>query len=392
MTRIGQPAELAPEVELRRLEALRRYDVLDTPPDGAFDRVTAIAADLFAVPISIISLVDHDRIWFKSHHGLDVQQIDRAPGLCASAILQTDPWVLTDARADIRSLANPLVAGDFGLRFYVGVPLRTHDGFNLGTLCVIDREARSVSEQQIATLRHLASLVMDQMELRLSARRAVAELSQAASEKDAALRRAELMAKEIDHRVMNSLQLVASLLTVQGRQLGATEASEQLSLAASRITTVARVHQHIYLSESVGTADCRVYLERLCADLSRLLPLGARGNIAVEGVRCEMPTERIAPIGLIVNELVTNAVKHGGGTITVSLHDAPSGGLALAVANDGVGLPADFDPALSGGLGMKVVSALAGQLGGEIRFDGGEGSRGVRFTLLFPASGEVRAS
>jgi GAF domain-containing protein len=120
------------DVEAGRLAALRRYDILDTPPDGSFDRITALAADLFSVPIAIISLVDHDRIWFKSHHGLDVAQIDRAPGLSASAILQDGPWILTDARADIRSLTNPLVAGEFGLRFYTGIPLQTQDGFNLG--------------------------------------------------------------------------------------------------------------------------------------------------------------------------------------------------------------------------------------------------------------------
>lgn len=117
--------------EARRLAAVRRYDILDTPPDGAFDRITAIAAQLFSVPISIISLVDHDRIWFKSHHGLEVSQINRAPGLCASAILQIDPLVLLDAKADPRSLTNPLVAGEFGLRFYAGAPLHTHDGYNL---------------------------------------------------------------------------------------------------------------------------------------------------------------------------------------------------------------------------------------------------------------------
>ena len=137
-----QPRELTPEGEARRLAAVQRYEILDTPPDGSFDRITAIAARLFCVPISIISLVDHDRIWFKSHHGLNVPQIDRGPGLCASAILQDAPWILNDAKNDPRSLANPLVAGDFGLRFYVGVPLRTNDGFNLGTLCVIDRAAR----------------------------------------------------------------------------------------------------------------------------------------------------------------------------------------------------------------------------------------------------------
>src|ERR1700712_2872754 len=157
------------------MSAVKRYDILDTPPDGAFDRVTAIAARRFEVPISIISIVDHDRIWFKSHHGLDVKQIGREPGLCASAILGDVPYTLANAAIDPRSLANPLVAGDFGLRFYAGVPLKTHDGFNLGTLCVIDREPRPVNQNQIDDLRDLASVVIDQMELRLSARQAIAQ-------------------------------------------------------------------------------------------------------------------------------------------------------------------------------------------------------------------------
>ena len=257
-----QPRELTPEGEARRLAAVQRYEILDTPPDGSFDRITAIAARLFCVPISIISLVDHDRIWFKSHHGLNVPQIDRGPGLCASAILQDAPWILNDAKNDPRSLANPLVAGEFGLQFYVGVPLHTNDGFNLGTLCVIDRAARSVSEEQIAHLTDLASAVMDQMELRLSARRAIADLSRVLHEKEAALRRTELLAKEIDHRVMNSLQLVSGLLNVQGRAIGKSEAAEQLTLASSRVAAIARAHRNIYQNENVGRANGKAYLER----------------------------------------------------------------------------------------------------------------------------------
>lgn len=170
------PSELSAEQEARRIAALRRYDILDTPPEGAFDRITAIAARTFSVPISIVSLVDEDRIWFKSHRGVDATQIDRAPGLCASAILQDEAWVLTNAATDARSLSNPLVASEFGLRFYAGVPLRTHDGHNLGTLCVIDRKPREISERDLANLQDLAGVVMDQMEVRLSARQTVADL------------------------------------------------------------------------------------------------------------------------------------------------------------------------------------------------------------------------
>jgi sigma-B regulation protein RsbU (phosphoserine phosphatase) len=162
---------IVPPDEAERIAAVRRFEILDSPPDGAFDRITALAARSFGVPISIVSIVDTDRIWFKSRHGLpDVSEIGRDPGLCASAILGSDPWVVTDAPADPRTLANPLVAGEFGLRFYAGVPLTTHDGYNLGTLCVLDTQAREVTEDELALLTDLAALVVDQMQLRLEAR------------------------------------------------------------------------------------------------------------------------------------------------------------------------------------------------------------------------------
>lgn len=165
--------ELFPHNEAERLAAIRRYDILDTPPDGAFDRITALAARLFHVPICIVSIVDHDRIWFKSHRGVDVDQIDREPGLCASAILQNDPWVVTDARTDPRTLTNALVRGELGLQFYAGIPLVTHDGYNLGTLNIIDVEPREMTEEALETLKDLAALVVSELELRLSALRLV---------------------------------------------------------------------------------------------------------------------------------------------------------------------------------------------------------------------------
>lgn len=126
-----------PPKETQRLAAVRRYEIFDMPSDGTFDRITALVARLFSVPIAIVSLVVHDRIWFKSHHGLDAQEICRDPGLCASAILQDEVYTVLDEKTDPRTLTNPLVAGEFGLRFYAAAPLTTHDGFNLGTLSVV---------------------------------------------------------------------------------------------------------------------------------------------------------------------------------------------------------------------------------------------------------------
>ncbi|WP_306600455.1 sigma 54-interacting transcriptional regulator [Geothrix sp. 21YS21S-2] len=183
------------EMESARIDVLRRYQIMDTPPDGAFDHVTAVAAELLRVPIAIVSLVDTDRIWFKSHHGLEASGVEREPGLCASAILSEDIYEVRDAKLDARSLANPLVAGAFGLRFYAAAPLRTHDGFNLGTLCVIDREPRELTGPDARNLEMLAALVMDLMELRLAARK-IAELEEGQREISEKLRQAVAAASE----------------------------------------------------------------------------------------------------------------------------------------------------------------------------------------------------
>lgn len=165
-------ATILPPDEEERIAAVHRYEILDTPRDGAFERITRIASIVLDVPISIITIVDHDRIWFKSAHGLEgVDEIDRVPGLCASAILSDELYLVTDAKVDPRTLANPLVAGDFGLRFYAAAPLRTSDGYNLGTMCVIDRDPRHLPDEHARVLEDLAALVVDELELRLAARR-----------------------------------------------------------------------------------------------------------------------------------------------------------------------------------------------------------------------------
>lgn len=179
-------------MESPRIEALKRYEILDTPPDGHFDRITLLASKVFNMPIAIVSLVDEDRIWFKSSQGLgDIKQIDKAPGLCASAILSDDIYLVEDARTDPRCLANPLVTGAFGLQFYAAAPLKTHDGHKLGTLCIIDKKKRYINSEQETLLALMADIVMHEMELRLSARTSIRHFEQ---------RITELEAQLIDHK------------------------------------------------------------------------------------------------------------------------------------------------------------------------------------------------
>jgi sigma-B regulation protein RsbU (phosphoserine phosphatase) len=160
----------AADREADRLRAVARYSILDTPPDGAFDRAAALAARWFGVPIATVTIVDSDRIWFKATDGLDgVVQLGRELGLCASAILQDEPYHVDDALTDPRVAGNSLVHGPMGIRFYAAAPLITPDGHRLGTVNVLDTVPREVSEDDLRVLADLAAIVMDELELRLSA-------------------------------------------------------------------------------------------------------------------------------------------------------------------------------------------------------------------------------
>lgn len=156
--------------EMERLEVLQKYEILDTPPDSSFDSITKLTAQLLKVPISVISLVDSDRIWFKSKYGLELPEIFRDNGFCATAIEGEDIYIIEDARLDPRTKNNPLVTAEPGLQFYAAVPLKTKEGYNLGTLCVMDKKPRRLSSENEEVLKSFAELVMNQVELQLETR------------------------------------------------------------------------------------------------------------------------------------------------------------------------------------------------------------------------------
>jgi signal transduction histidine kinase len=168
-----------PDNEVKRLEALRRYKILDTPPEKAFDDLARLAAHICEAPIALISLVDERRQWFKSKVGVKITETPRDIAFCAHGILEGDVFVVPDASADLRFKENPLVTTDPKIRFYAGAPLVTPDGQRIGMICVNDFVPRQLTMSQIGALRILGREVMAQLELR----RSFAELTREVAER-----------------------------------------------------------------------------------------------------------------------------------------------------------------------------------------------------------------
>jgi serine/threonine protein kinase len=166
------PQHLATNEE-RRLAAVRRYNILDTPPDDAFDRVTALAARLLDVPVALVSIIDGDREWFKSRRGIEIEEVDRDVALCASTVATGRPLRVEDVHQAEGFAGNPLVLEHPELHAFASVPLATHDGHAIGTLCVFDVRPRRFSDLELEDLELLAAVAMRELDLRLASRRAL---------------------------------------------------------------------------------------------------------------------------------------------------------------------------------------------------------------------------
>ncbi len=176
------PPREMPHDEAARLAALHRYRILDTDPERSFDDLTLLASHICGTPIALISLLDKDRQWFKSRVGLTVTETSRSIAICSYAIQQQDLFIVPNALDDERFRDNPLVTGDAHLRFYAGAPLVTPDGHALGTLCVIDQVARTLTRDQLAALEALRRQAVAQLELRKN----LIDLQHALAERDRA--------------------------------------------------------------------------------------------------------------------------------------------------------------------------------------------------------------
>lgn len=197
------------------------------------------------------------------------------------------------------------------------------------------------------------------------------------------LERQALLKQELEHRLMNGLQVVANLLSLQSRAAQSPEAKAQLSDAAIRVTAISRVHRRLHLLDREEKVDLRVYIGELCADLSALLlNENLKRKIMVSGTEGYLPIALAIPLGFIVSELVTNSAKYTDGNISISVENDGTTH-SLTVADEGLGLPEGFDSAYSAGLGMNIVRSFVKQIDGTLQFLPGRDGRGTCVTVSF---------
>ena len=385
--------------EESRLDALRRYRILDTTPEEAFDDLVHIAALVCRTPISLISLVDQARQWFKAKKGIEEPELPRESAFCAHAILGVDVLVVPDAHADARFQSNPLVLGAPGIRFYAGAPLVTPEGYGLGTLCVIDRVPRSIGPEEIRALRALAREVM----VHLEHRRILLEVTECSSE-------LEDFSSTVAHDLRAPLRAMRGIGQIvredySGKPLGTEGLSllDRMTAAAGRMDALiegllaySRLSRQEIVLEPVALGPL---LGRVLEDLG---PDLASRHASVE-VSPDLPVVRAhrLMLGQALINLISNGVKFvAPGTpprVTVSA-TSENGRALLAVVDNGIGIAPELQgrlfrpfsrlPQADGtfpgtGFGLAIVRKAVERMGGRVGVES-EPGKGSRFWVELP--------
>lgn len=390
--------EIIPKNDAARISALHRYEILDTPPEGAFDKIAALAQSIFKVPIALVALVDKENVFFKANNGMGkTRKIDRDISLCSLAILQDGATVFENAPEDPCLLHNPLVAGSFGLRFYAGAPITTSDGYRIGTVCIVDHAPRSFSEEQRNILEQLAALVMNEIELRLSARKAVGAQNEMLT----------ITVHDIKNPV-NNISGLANLLTVEADNPESVRTYAKL-IHKSAETMNSVIHnlldaslnensQHNLKAEQVDLSS--LLLQTLEENKANLLQ--KKQDVCLQSEKEIQFQGDPLKLKLVFDNLISNASKYSpnGSSIEINLQQV-HGTVQLAVKDQGQGLtekdkkhlfgrhsrlsakPTDRES--STGLGLYITKKIVEQHRGKIWAESDGKHNGSRFYVELPA-------
>jgi signal transduction histidine kinase/ActR/RegA family two-component response regulator len=404
-----QSASLPPD-EPARLRALESYDVLDTEPEQAFDEVARLAARICAAPISLVSLVDESRQWFKSCWGLDARETPRSVALSAHAILSCEQvMVVEDARQDERFRDNPLVTGAPHIRFYAGAPLVAPAGHVLGTLCVIDTEPRGLDDLQRTSLQVLASQVVVQLELRKKVR----ELDAARNVAEQADTAKSMFLANMSHEIRTPLNAILGVAELLHETPLSSQQAQYVSLfRSSGQRLLDLINDILDLSKieagKVELAESRFALRPSLESVAEALAVSA----ARKWIDLVLDVEPDVPDGVLGDEprlrqvlvnLIGNAIKFTErGSVRLVLRTSGAGEserVELDIVDSGIGIPPEHLPFLfepfhqvdnsltrqagGTGIGLTITRRLAELLNGDVRVTSEEGV-GSTFTVDLP--------
>lgn len=337
--------------QAERLAELYSYEILETEREREFDDIVKLAAATCGTAISVINFIDAERQWFKAETGLGVRETPLATSLCSHVILEDEFVEINDTLLDPRMSDNPLCCGDPGLRFYAGALLKTAGGLPLGTLCVLDNEPKKLTPLQRDTLRVLAGQVMAQLDLRKT------------------LKDAEMLRKEVDHRVKNSLQSLSSLVRLAGRKAKAEETTKALATIGSRIDAVAMLHEELYRTDAGRIIELGHYIENLMTQFRKIAPDNV--TLTCQTIETKVTSNEAVAVGTLINEFVANSFKHAfpddqPGQIDVVLaQNADDNRIRVNCRDNGVGLSEGVDNS-TGGLGMQIAAVISAELDAKL--------------------------
>lgn len=391
-----------------RLAALRGYGILDTPPEVQFDEITRLIAHVCEVPVALISFVDADRQWFKSHLGLALEETPLDHSICAHAIRQDGLFLVPDLSKDARFARSPVVTGGDGFRFYAGAPLKTPEGELLGTLCILDRKPRELTDYQKATLTMLASHVMTILQLRRQTRL----LEEARDREEKASRAKDHFLSLLSHELrapLTPMTLSTSVL------LGDASLDPKQREAVELINRNMKLQVRLIddLLDFTRLERQRIKLEQTpvnLADLLRDTIKTIKRHIETPSIKCVSSAKRESVSGdrarlkQIFRAILHNAVKFTpiAGHVTVEITDLSDEMVRVRVTDTGVGISdatlkrvfepfeqgSDFPPAqrVAGlGLGLALAKGLTELHGGQIVASSAGYQKGATFTVDLPS-------
>ena len=400
-----------PPDERARLAALRFLEILDTEAEERFDRITQLASMLLDTPICVVSLVDSERQWFKSRHGLDAPETSREVSFCGHTILQDDTMVVEDATKDERFGDNPLVLNDPSIRFYAGHPLCTQAGHRVGTLCVIDRKPRSLDAPQLLVLKTLAGVIESELRSHEELMRYTKDLERANRQiVEAAEHKATFLAN-MSHEIRTPMMSILGYTDL----INSDDTTNEDRREYASIIKTSGVHLLSLINDILDHSKVEagkmeverilVDLPALLTDVERLMRMRAREKcisvrLSTAGpIPTTIETDPVRLRQVLVN-LVGNAIKFtdtGFVEIKARIDDAgDKDALAIDVRDTGIGMTAKqlakiFQPFAQAeaattrrfggtGLGLAISKQLAALLGGDITVESTLGV-GTTFTL-----------